>query len=172
MQVPCRRILSVGAIPLAIILFTSSAALVAQVTTADILGRVTDPSGAGVPSAKVTATNLGTNATATAKTDDSGNYLVTLLPAGHYRVNIEENGFKSARVSDVTLAIIDRSRLDTTLQLGASQQTVEVTATTPALQSEESSVGSLINEHAVQDLLLNGRNFGWRFSSRNISALI
>ena len=131
----------------------------AQVTTADIVGHVTDSSGGSVPGAKVTVTDAGTNATRSITSAPSGDYVVTLLPPGHYRVRIEANGFKTINVPDVALAISDRYRLDSTLEVGDTQQTVEVTAATPALQSEESSVGSLINEHAVQDLPLNGRNF-------------
>jgi outer membrane receptor protein involved in Fe transport len=131
----------------------------AQVSTADVLGRVTDSSGAAMAGSKVTVTNLATNETRVSTTDANGDYLVSLLPIGHYSVKIEHDGFKTWTVADTALAIGDRLRLDAALQVGALQQTIEVTAQSPALQTDSATAGTLVNDQAVQDLPLNGRNF-------------
>ncbi|HVW86700.1 MAG TPA: carboxypeptidase-like regulatory domain-containing protein, partial [Bryobacteraceae bacterium] len=133
--------------------------LVAQRSTADIVGTATDATGAVVSDLKVTVRNLDTGAEFSATTDSSGNYQVTLLPIGRYSIRGEAPGFKTWSVPEVVLAIGDRLRQDVHLELGAVGQSVEVVASSPALQTDSSSLGSLINERAVQDLPLNGRNF-------------
>ncbi len=131
----------------------------AQRTTADIVGTVTDATGAVMPGVKISVRNLDTGAESIATTDNSGNYQVTLLPVGHYGMRVEASGFKTWSVPEVILAIGDRLRQDVHLELGNVGQSVEVSASSPALQTDSSSLGSLINERAVQDLPLNGRNF-------------
>jgi hypothetical protein len=132
---------------------------IAQVTTADILGTVSDSTGAIIPGAKVTLKNLGTDVVATTLTNEAGNYLFTLLGPGQYSVTIEAAGFKRVVFAEVTLAAGDRSREDGKLEMGAAEETVEVTSTAPLLQTDSSSVTSVVTEKSVQDLPLNGRNF-------------
>ena len=130
-----------------------------QGITADVLGTVTDASGAVLPNVNVTIHNLDTGADYTAATDKNGDYLVTLLPVGRYSIKAVESGFKTWTVPEVTLAIGDRLRQDARLELGALEQSVEVTASSPALQTDSSSLSNLISTNAMQDLPLNGRNF-------------
>jgi outer membrane receptor protein involved in Fe transport len=131
----------------------------AQQTTADVLGTVTDPSSAVLPGVKITVHNLDTAADYTATSDSGGNYRVTLLPVGRYSITALASGFKTWTVPEVTLAIGDRLRQDIHLEVGALEQSVEVTAASPALQADSSSLSNLINTNAMQDLPLNGRNF-------------
>ncbi len=86
----------------------------AQRTSAEIVGTVTDASGALMPGVSVTVTNLNTGASQTAVTDASGNYLVTLLPVGHYSLRAEMPGFKAASIPEIALTIGDRSRQEHT----------------------------------------------------------
>jgi outer membrane receptor protein involved in Fe transport len=130
----------------------------AQVTTADILGTITDDSGAVLPGATVTATHVATGAVRTAVTDTEGRYQFLLLPVGAVELKVEFEGFKTA-VSHVTLAIGDKVRADTKLEVGALRETVSVTVENPTLQTQTSSVAALTDERAMQDLPLNGRNF-------------
>jgi len=130
----------------------------AQTTTADVVGTVTDASGAVLPDAKVTVENLATHGTHTAQTTSSGDYDVPFLLPGHYSVRVELANFKTFSVSDITLQVGDRARVDAQLQVGDSSQTVEVAGMSPLLQSETSTVSSSITEHAVQDLPLATRN--------------
>ena len=147
----------VSCITIALVFFLSSS-LIAQVTTADIVGSVTDPSGAIVANATVTAKNQGTAVTRTTSSGSSGDYTFTLLPLGAYTVSVEAKGFKTFVSKNVALSAGDRVRVDAPLALGEANETVEVESTTPALQTDSSSVGLLINTKAVQDLPLNGRN--------------
>jgi hypothetical protein len=92
-------------------------------------------------------------------TGQAGEYVFTLLPAGHYKLNVAASGFKGFIVSDFALAAGDRARVDARMDIGQSSQSVEVTATPPALQAESSTISSTVTEMSVQDLPLNGRNF-------------
>jgi outer membrane receptor protein involved in Fe transport len=132
--------------------------LVSQ-TTADIVGIVTDTSGASVPGATVLVTNLETGETRTQTTGAGGEYSITTLPVGHYRVKIQLQGFKTWTAPDITLALGDRLRLAASLAVGGVDQTVEVVGQTPALRTDSSSTGTLIPATSVQNLPLNGRNF-------------
>ena len=140
-------------------LFVLVVPLLAQVSTADIVGTVIDSSGAVLVDSKVTAENPATNLTRTVATDSSGNYTFILLPAGRYNIKVEKTGFRTANINAVVLAIGDRSRQDVRLEVGQAAESVEVSAQATALQSDSSSLGTLVNERAVQDLPLNGRNF-------------
>ena len=110
--------------------------LLAQVKTADVVGVITDKGGARVPGAMVTITNVATNVQLSVETDGDGNYLFTLLPPGRYRARAEKSGFKTATVADIALSVGDRLKLDVELDVGQVQETVQVTAETPALQSQ------------------------------------
>jgi outer membrane receptor protein involved in Fe transport len=131
----------------------------AQVTTADVVGKVTDNSGAVLANAKVTLTHLGTNITRTVMTDESGDYVVNLLPVGMYSVRVEAPGFKSFSVAELVLAAGDRARVDAKMEVGQTSETVQIIAEAPALQTDSSTVGTAITGKLVQELPLNGRNY-------------
>src|SRR6201998_787989 len=143
---------------LTIILSFTSAAF-AQLTTADILGTVTDPTGAVIPNANITLVNLGTNEERIAQSNGSGDYSFTLLPVGHYSVTVKAPGFQASITKDLAVEAGDRARADARLQPGAESTVVEVTANTPLLQADSATVSSNVTAMAVQDLPLNGRNF-------------
>jgi hypothetical protein len=127
--------------------------------TAGIVGTVTDSSGAVVPGASVTLTNIGTNISQTANTSDGGDYVFTLLQVGNYTVKVEAKGFKSFSASGIVLAAGDRARVDAKMQVGDVAQTVEVSGSVaPALQTDTSTIGSLVPSQSVEDLPLDGRN--------------
>ena len=130
----------------------------AQLNTADILGTVTDAAGAVVPNAKVTVVNLATSVSRTLQTNGSGEYVFNLLPSGQYSVTVEAPSFKKS-VTNVTLVSGDRARVDAALQIGETNQVVEVTAISPALQTDSSTLRDTVSAQSVQDLPLNGRNY-------------
>src|ERR1700688_1196919 len=158
----CRRILSQRFRPpvfsLAILLLFTSAAS-AQLTTADILGTVTDPTGAVVPNASISLTNLGTNERRTGQSNSSGEFIFTLLSVGHYSITVKASGFQASVTKDLAVEAGDRARADVQLQVGSESTVVEVTASTPLLQADSATVSSTVTAKAVQDLPLNGRNF-------------
>jgi hypothetical protein len=129
----------------------------AQVTTADIVGTVTDPNGAAVVNATVSVTSLATGITQKAAVNNTGDFDFTLLQVGAYKVSVQAAGFKGFS-TQVTLAAADRARINAQLELGQTTETVTVESTTPALQTDDSSIGTLLTSQATQDLPLNGRN--------------
>jgi hypothetical protein len=140
------------------LLLVSSAAF-AQLTTADILGTVTDNTGAVIPGAAVTLTNLDTHEQRATTTNGSGDYSFTLLPTGHYSVTVKSSGFKLSSTDNLAVEAGDRARADAHMELGSEAQTIEVQAQTPLLQADNATVSSTVTAKAVQDLPLNGRNF-------------
>src|ERR1700723_3389510 len=125
---------------LIILLFLFTSAAFSQLTTADIVGTVTDATGAVVPNADITLTNLGTNEKRTAQSNGSGDYNFTLLPVGHYTITVKVKGFQEAVTKDLSVEAGDRARNDVHLQTGAETTIIEVTATTPLLQADSATV--------------------------------
>ena len=145
---------AIGTLTLVLALHTLA---LAQGTTADIVGRVTDSSGGVLPGVTVTVEHTATGDVRTTTTSDTGDYVFTLLPIGLYTVRIELQGFQT-QTARVTLATGDRSRVDGRLLLGSVTETVNVSAEAPLLQTDTSTVSTLFTEKAVQDLPVNGRN--------------
>src|SRR6476646_10844829 len=131
----------------------------AQVASSELSGTILDSTGAGVASAKVTATNVATNLARDASSDSTGKYIITLLPPGDYTLSVEAAGFRKLVQSGITLQINQQAHVDLTLQLGQVSETVEVTGQAPLLESESSSLGTVVNQKLVNQLPLNGRNF-------------
>src|SRR5689334_15518992 len=96
-----------------------SVCVIAQVTTADVLGRVTDTSGAVLPSVMVVIENLDTGATRSALSSETGDYVFNLLPVDRYSARFELSGFKSFTVASVVLATGDRARIDAQMMVGS-----------------------------------------------------
>ena len=155
---PCARV-ELALLLLLIGLFPSAGVVNAQVTTADVVGTVTDNAGAVLPNAKVTVTHLGTNIARTAVTDASGEFVINLLPIGQYSVRVEASGFKGFTVNALTLVAGDRTRVDARMEVGQTSETVTVTAEASVLQTDTSTVGTAITDKLVQELPLNGRNY-------------
>jgi len=133
--------------------------LFASGPTGTITGTVTDPSGAVVRKARITVVNEATNAARDAETNDDGDFTVALLPAGRYRVTAEIAGFRRSIFSDVTVDVDQTARVDFSLQVGAATEEVHVKDTPPAIQTDTSTLGQVVNNRLVQELPLNERNF-------------
>jgi hypothetical protein len=138
-------------------LFAVSSAY-SQTTYGSIIGTVTDSTGATVPAIEVGLTNLATNERRVTATNDEGLYqFVNLLP-GQYSIEIQKTGFNRVVRSPISVETQTTVRIDIPLQLGNVSQTVEVTAQTPLLQPETSSLGQVIDQRKTNELPLNGRN--------------
>jgi len=131
----------------------------AQTTTGSIVGTVTDQTGSLVPDAAVTVTNEATGIEFKATTDSSGNYVVTPIPVGRYSVTVETKGFKKAIRSGIIVNVQDRIGVNMALEVGEISQTVEVQGAAPALQTESSYLGQVVESQRIVDLPLNGRYF-------------
>jgi Carboxypeptidase regulatory-like domain len=143
----------------ALVVLSCSSTLFAQVDRGNIVGTVSDPSGANVQGAKVVITNLATEQSVEVTTDGSGAYAANLLRIGTYRVTVERQGFKRAVEPNVEVGVNQVVRMNLTLQIGAATESVEVTGVAPLLQTDTSSLGTIETERRISDLPLNGRNF-------------
>src|ERR1700730_7763735 len=128
----------------------------AQGTTASITGTVTDASGAAVPGATVTATQISTNDVHTSTSSDSGFYTIPQLPPGKYRVSVEKGGFNRFEQSDITLVINQTAQINAELRVGSAQEVVTVTGASQIIQTDTSSVGLVIDSQTIQETPLNG----------------
>ncbi len=140
---------------LALVLFTP---LYGQ-TLGQIGGEVKDASGAIVPSATVTATNVATNVERTAKSNEAGIYTFPSLVPGMYSVKVEASGFRPVTKTNIELQVQGNMRVDFTLEVGQVAESVEVSATAALMSTENATVGTVIENRRIVDLPLNGRNF-------------
>jgi hypothetical protein len=122
-------------------------------------GTVTDKAGAVVSGATVTATSQGTGISREAKTDDSGHYLIPLLPVADFTLRVESAGFGPAEQKDVRLQIDEHRELDFSLVPASVNTSVEVSGTEVAVQTTNPTLGQVITSEEVADLPLNGRDF-------------
>jgi hypothetical protein len=132
--------------------------LCAQIDTGTITGTVKDQSGAVVPNAKVSLTDQGTNFTIVTRSNASGIYTFSPIKIGTYTVTVEVSGFTTSVHKNNTVNINEDLVVDFTLKPGRVTQVVTVTAAAPALQTENASVGQVVNSRNINDLPLNGRN--------------
>ena len=129
-----------------------------QTTYGSVTGSVTDQSGAIVAEAQITLTNAATSEKRVLTTGQDGLYnFVNLIP-GKYRIDVEKSGFKRTSNPDVVVDVGQTVRADIALQVGEVSQTVEVSAVTPFLQPETSSIGQVVEQRKANELPLNGRN--------------
>src|SRR5580704_7773170 len=122
-------------------------------------GTVSDKAGAVVPGATVKAVSQGTGVSREAKTDDSGHYLIPLLPVAFYTIRVESQGFQITEQKDVRLQVDEQREIDFSLAPASVSSSVEVSATEVAVETTNSTLGQVITSEEVADLPLNGRNF-------------
>src|ERR1700730_9304838 len=130
-----------------------------QAVYGSIAGTVYDSSGAGVPKAAVTITDLQKSISYTTTTNESGNYNQSHLIIGRYRVRVEFAGFKTAVQENADVAVDTVTTVDVTLQPGDVNQTIDVTADAPLLKTERTDVSTTLSEKSVMDLPTINRNF-------------
>jgi len=131
----------------------------AQFETAEVLGTVRDASGASVPAAKVTLTNVDTGIQSTTTTDELGNYDFFSVKVGRYSIDVEVVGFSKTTVPNVSVSVNARQRVDVSLQLAGVSEIVEVTDAAATLETDSSEHGQIITPTAIVELPLNGRNY-------------
>jgi outer membrane receptor protein involved in Fe transport len=147
---------------LACILVAISAGLsaaVAQQITGNIGGTVSDPSGAVVQSATVTAQQSETGLTRSATTDHRGDYLLVELPVGHYQLEVAAKGFQKYLQEGISLNVNETATVSVRLMLGQETEQVQVRADAELIQTTVSSLGKAVLEHELLELPLDGRNF-------------
>ena len=153
----CPSRVSRKALTLLVMCLSITGAIHAQ-GTGEITGTVSDPSGAAVSGAKVTATNTATSAERVVNTNDAGVYDLPALAPGNYSMKVEFPGFRTSERKDIELQVAQVDRLDFTMQLGNVSDTIEVTGGAPVLETENATIGTVIENKRIIDLPLNGRN--------------
>lgn len=141
------------------VLLAIPAAAFAQITTATIVGTVSDQSSAAVPAAQVTARNVDTGLTRTAVSGEDGSYRIEFLPVGNYEVEVTSaSGFKKAKRTDITLRVNDIARVDVPLEVGAVSEQVTVTSEPPEVNTSTAELGRTVQSVEIANLPLVERN--------------
>lgn len=143
---------------LLIILVCATARLRGQIDTATVAGRVVDATGATVPHATVTVTNTDTNFEYRTSSNESGEWTISPVHIGIYRLAVNAEGFSRALAGPFTLSVQQRQQIDLTLQTGTVTTSVEVAGSAPVLETASSERSQLIDSRTMQTLPLNGRN--------------
>ena len=141
-----------------VLLLALASTLPAQTFRGTILGTVTDPNGAVVPNATVTAKNVGTAIERTTATDGFGNYTIAELPTGAYEVKVQSSGFQTTTVSGVVVEVSGDRRVDVSLAVAGANTTVIIAAANQ-VETTTNTLGATISSREVAELPVNGRDF-------------
>ena len=137
---------------------TLTTPLQAQNFYGSIVGTVTDSTGAPMEGAAVTVTNTGTGVKQSAQTSAAGEYRIVNLTPGTYKLDIEKSGFRRLTRENITVQVESVVRLDSAMQVGDVNQSIEVEASAPLLQTENASLSQVVSARSVEELPMNGRN--------------
>ncbi len=154
-----RNVARGAAVALALVGLLAGAPGEAQVTTGTIAGSVKDEQGAAVPGAKVTITEVNKGTVGTYTTDADGSFQAPFLIPGTYDVAVELTGFRKYTHRGIVLQVNQRARVDATLAVGGLTEATEVVGLAPLTRTDSAELGEVIEERAVRELPLNGRNF-------------
>src|SRR4051795_2479099 len=137
----CTRLLLMAAL--------AAACSFAQFDTATVLGTVRDPSGSVIANAKITLRNVNTGVAATAVTNSGGEYEFLTVRIGDYKVTAEAPGFSSAATDTFNVAVSARQRVDLTLQVGATTESITVTGAAAVVESDTTEKGQVVNSEVI-----------------------
>lgn len=156
---PIRRAHNLGLLAVLAAVLILPAAAVAQITTATIVGTISDPGGANVPNASVTAKNVDTGLTRTVTTGDDGSFRIEFLPVGNYTIEVAAaSGFKKAFRDGIVLRVNDTARMDFALEVGSVDEQVTVTTAPPEVNTSSAELGRTVQSQEIENLPLVERN--------------
>ncbi|HJY05515.1 MAG TPA: carboxypeptidase-like regulatory domain-containing protein, partial [Bryobacteraceae bacterium] len=130
-----------------------------QAVSGNIIGTITDPSGAAVPDAQVKITNVGTNASHQTSSNDSGNYTGANLAPGAYTITITKPGFQQFVQQNIDVDVSRSARVDAVLQVGAATESVTVTSAPPGIETDRADVETRLASGQISSLPIPNRNF-------------
>ena len=130
-----------------------------EIGSASLSGTVTDPSGAIVAGAKVTVSNVATGLVRSLTTTDAGFFNFVRLPVGTYNVEVQQGGFNALKIDALPLTVGGQTSLDLKLQVTSATASVDVNTDLPLIETTRAHTATAVNEKAVRDLPINGRNF-------------
>lgn len=148
----CCRVLFLMIAVLMIAALSGNFAFGQAVNTGTVIGTVTDSSGAVIPGAKITLTDTSTNSTRETVANATGQYVFQAVPPGSYNITVTQKGFQMTRVQAQTVAVGTQTTANIRMNVGQETQTVEVSASTLQLQTLNSTVGSTVEQEAIQEL--------------------
>ena len=140
-----------------LLLLLSPLMLPAQANQTALVGTVTDQSGSVVPNAKVTGRNVATNVEYTGTTNAEGFYSIPYINPGTYDISVEAPGFSKVTTKGVIVTVNLSVRTDTTLKVGSTAAEISVSASTPAISTDDALLGETVSQQQVRDLPINGR---------------
>ncbi len=143
---------------LSVLLVIGVSTVIAQTGTSSISGTVTDPKGALVPAAMVTARNEATGVTYTQTTTDAGIYSFPSLPVGSYTISVEHPGYKTYQRTNNVLQVNTPLTVDATMEVGQVSELVNVQSGAEQIQTSNATIGNVVEQKAIEALPLNGRN--------------
>lgn len=141
------------------LLFTAGCLLPQGGESTEILGIVEDSSGSVIPGVEVTATHVATGQTRKTTTGESGTYVFSFMQPGPYTIRADKNGFRPEVRSGLELQLNQKARVNFVLQVGAVAESIEVSAAGVILNTDDATIGNVVEQKRVVDLPLNGRNF-------------
>jgi outer membrane receptor protein involved in Fe transport len=153
------KLVSVGFVCLFTLFVCVSPAFSQSASTGALTGTVTDPSGAVISGATVTATNPATGQARSVTTDTSGVYRISLLPPGNYSIRFSATGFKTVEVPSVTINVTETQTVNHALEVGAQTQQITVESNVETIQTQNATVGGLVSSDTVTSLPLSTRNY-------------
>ncbi|WP_035359699.1 TonB-dependent receptor [Edaphobacter aggregans] len=160
MQYKFRRDWGIFILAIALLFSFSGLKAHAQTSFGQISGAVLDSTGAAIPEATVTVTNMNTQVKRTIMSDGDGNYIVTNLPIATYSISVSKTGFRTAQQSDVTISADAKVTSNFTLSPGQATEVIEVQAgTVETVNTTSGELARVIDSKQVENLALNGRNY-------------
>ena len=157
---PIRRAHNLGLLAVLAAALILPTATNAQITTATVVGTISDPGGAAVPNATVTAKNVDTALTRTVTTGDDGSFRIEFLPVGNYSIEVAAaSGFKKAFRDGIVLRVNDTSRMDFSLEVGSVDEQVTVTSAPPEINTSSVELGRTVQSQEIENLPLLNRTF-------------
>src|SRR5258708_438975 len=143
---------------LAVTILSLTISLKAQDSRGSITGRVIDSTGASIVGAEIRAINRATGAAATARSNESGNYTLPLLPPGAYDLTAEFSGFKRTQRPGIEVRVNEVVNIPLEMQVGNATESVEVKGGAPLLESSNVSLGQVIDQRRIEDLPVQAGN--------------
>src|SRR4051812_881366 len=137
----------------------AAACCFAQFDTASVLGTVRDPTGSVIANAKITLRNVNTGVAASTATNSAGEYEFLTVKIGNYKVTAEAPGFSSTATDTFNVAVSARQRVDLTLQVGATTESITVSGAAAVVESDSTDKGQVVNTEVIQNMPLNGRSY-------------
>jgi outer membrane receptor protein involved in Fe transport len=141
------------------VFLAAAANTTAQTSSASVVGRVTDPTGAVIPGVSIKITNLDTNISQTGSSNEVGDFTIPYVPPGRYSLEAGSAGFRTYRRAELTLALDQAMRIDIPLEIGSATESITVTGAAPALNTESGARGEVTTNEEIAEMPLDSRNF-------------